>query len=382
MSSSNVIFYIVVIGVVFLYLLWTNKLNTETFKALFKIGGQGQPDSSGKGTPMLDLYTIDFTKLARELKKDPVIGREKEIMKLTQVLSRRTKNNAILLGDPGVGKTAIVEGMAQLIVNEKVPEVLRGKRLLSLQVASLLAGTKYRGEFEERAKKIVQEISNSKRTIILFVDEIHTIIQSQGSEGSINLADILKPALARGDLQMIGATTLTEYDKYIRTDSSLERRFQPVDVQEPSVEETIAILNGIKEKYKEYHKVEFTDEAIKGAVTLAQQYIKERKLPDKAIDVIDEAASMVKVSHTDNVVHGLLVQAAMTKDSELGKLWKEIQLADSRIATATTKDAENFIRYREDMEKQLDHKGIAVVDYSDVEKVVHEWIKLIRQEDK
>jgi ATP-dependent Clp protease ATP-binding subunit ClpC len=380
--SSNIIFYIIIVGVVFLYLLWTNKLNTETFKALFKVGGKNQTDSSGKGTPMLDLYTIDFTKLSRDQKKDPVIGRANEIMRLTQVLSRRTKNNAILLGDPGVGKTAIVEGLAQLIVNMKVPEVLRGKRLLSLQVASLLAGTKYRGEFEERAKKIVQEISNSKRTIILFVDEIHTIIQSQGSEGSINLADILKPALARGDLQMIGATTITEYDKYIRTDSSLERRFQPVDVQEPSVEETIAILNGIKEKYKEYHKVEFTDEAIKGAVTLAQQYIKERKLPDKAIDVIDEAASMVKVSHTDNVVHGLLVQAAMDKDPELARLWKEIQLADNRIATAATKDVETFIRYREDMEKQLDQKGVAVVDYSDVEKVVHEWIKLIREEIK
>lgn len=358
---------------IFLYLMWTDRINTDNFKKMFSVGTKSMPGGSKGGTPMLDLYTIDFSKLQSSGQKDPVIGRDQEINKLIQVLSRRTKNNAILLGDPGVGKTAIVEGLAQRIAQSEVTDVLQGKRLLSLQVASLLAGTKYRGEFEERAKKIVQEISNANRSIILFIDEIHTVIQSSGSEGSVNFADILKPALARGDLQMIGATTITEYDKYIRSDSSLERRFQPIEVGEPTLEQTIAILQGIKEKYQEFHKVQFTDEAIKSAVELSDKYIKNRKLPDKAIDIIDEAASMVKVSHTDKIVHGLLHQAAKEKQPELNRIWKEIQLSDERIKASGTTGLENIVRYRDDLKKQLDTYGIAVVDVSDIEKVVHDW---------
>ena len=366
---------IVVIIAVIIYLLWTNRLNKEGILALFKVD-VGLLNSK-KGTPTLDIYAIDFTKIAREGKKDPVIGRDMELLKLTQVLSRRTKNNAILLGDPGVGKTAVVEALAQRIVSNTVPEILRDKRLLSLQVASLLAGSKYRGEFEERAKKIIQEISQSKRSIILFIDEIHTIIQSQGAEGSVNFADILKPALARGDLQMIGATTNIEYEKYILPDSSLERRFQPIDIGEPSVEDTVKILLGIRSKYEDYHKVTFTTEALKAAVELADKHIKNRKLPDKAIDVIDEAAAMVKVSHTDPIAHGVLHQAILDKSLEMTKLWKEVELADERVKKGDTSGLENLANYRETVEAKLDESGYAIVDYSDIEKVIHDWIKNI-----
>lgn len=359
--------------ILLLILIWTDKIKTDSFNKLLNLTIKQSYGSGKSATPMLDIYTIDFTKQQQTGAKDPIIGREQEISKVIQILSRRTKNNAILLGDPGVGKTAIVEGLAQRIAQKNVPDVLQGKRLLSLQVATLLAGTKYRGEFEERAKKIVQEISIANRSIILFIDEIHTVIQSQGSEGSVNFADILKPALARGDLQMIGATTTIEYDKYIKSDSSLERRFQPVEINEPTPEQTVAILQGIKEKYQEFHKVEFTDEAIRAAVTLSDKYIKNRKLPDKAIDIIDEAAAMVKVSHTDKIAHGLLHQAAKDKQPELNRIWKELQLTDTRIAQAQHNDLEHFVRYRDDLKKQLDASGIAVVDVTDIEKVVHDW---------
>lgn len=246
-------------------------------------------------TKNLDMFAVDLTRQAKEGKIDPVVGREEEINRATQILTRRTKNNVILVGQPGVGKTAVVEGLASRIASGEVPDVLLNKRVLLLQVSEILAGTKYRGEFEQRIKGLVQEIRNSNRTIILFIDEIHTVTQTKGTEGAVNLSDILKPALARGDLQLIGATTQKEYEQYIQPDESWDRRFQIVLVDEPSVEESVKILQGIKKNYEDYHKVKISDEAIQAAVRLSQEYIKGRRLPDKAIDIMDEASAMLNV---------------------------------------------------------------------------------------
>jgi len=269
-------------------------------------GNENKTTRRHSNTPLLDTYTTDFTQLAHIGKIDPVIGRYNEVLRLSQILSRRNKNNALLIGAPGVGKTAIVEGLAQRIAKHEVTETLQGKRVLSLDVANLLSGTKYRGEFEKRAKQLVQEISSSERSIILFIDEVHSVIQSQGSEGSVNFSDILKPALARGDLQMIGATTTDEYNAYIKTDPALERRFQTITVKEPTIKDTIAILQGVKDKYREYHKVQFTDAALETAANLTKKKIKNRTLPDKALDAIDEAASMVRVAHIKDTTHAVL----------------------------------------------------------------------------
>jgi len=248
-------------------------------------------------TPTIDQMGIDLTAAARAGKLDPVIGREKEIERVIQILSRRTKNNPALIGEPGVGKTAIVEGLAQRIVAGEVPETLLGKRLLTLDMGALVAGTKYRGEFEERLKKIIEEIK-AAGNCILFIDELHTLVGAGAAEGAVDAANILKPSLARGEVQCIGATTLDEYRKYIEKDGALERRFQPVLVEEPTVEETIAILRGIKERYEQHHKLEITDEALKAAAELAARYIPDRHLPDKAIDLIDEAASRVRLQQS------------------------------------------------------------------------------------
>src|SRR5437762_275018 len=245
-------------------------------------------------TPVIDQLGMDLTAAARANKLDPIIGRETEIERVIQILSRRTKNNPALIGEPGVGKTAIVEGLAQKIVAGDVPETLIGKRLLTLDVGALVAGTKYRGEFEERLKKIVEEIKTAGNCV-LFIDELHTLVGAGAAEGAVDAANILKPSLARGELQTIGATTLDEYRKYIEKDAALERRFQPVQVEEPSIEETIEILRGIKDRYEAHHKLEITDEAIKAAAHLAARYIPDRFLPDKAIDLIDEAASRVRM---------------------------------------------------------------------------------------
>lgn len=323
-------------------------------------------------TPFLNLYTTDFTTLAKMEKIDPVVGRDEEIRRLSQILSRREKNNAILVGPPGVGKTAIVEALAQHIIKGEVPEHLINKRVLSLDVATLMSGTKYRGEFEERAKKIVREISTSNRSIILFIDEVHSVVQSQGTEGAINFSDILKPALARGDLQMIGATTTAEYEKYIKPDSSLERRFQPVEVSEPTPEQTKNILQGIKKLFREYHKVEFTDAALEMAVNLTNKKIKARKLPDKAIDAIDEAGAMVKVSHIHSAVPAILFETAKISHPEAERIWKEIQELDKKIAT---KHSAELTKKRENLEDQLDKIGVITVDSENVEKVVNDWLK-------
>lgn len=325
-------------------------------------------------TPHLNLYATDFTLMAKQGKLDPVIGREEEVRKLIQVLARRSKNNAILIGDPGVGKTAIVEGLAERIASGDVPETLLNKRVLALDVATLMSGTKYRGEFEQRAKKIVQEISASNRSIVLFIDEVQSVVQSQGTEGSVNFSDILKPALSRGDLQMVGATTVEEYNKYIKTDLSLERRFQPIEINEPNQEETLAILQGIKDKYREYHKVEFTDAALQVAVDLSREFVHDRKLPDKAIDAIDEAAAMVKVSHLHKIVPAVLYQAARDKYPEIVEFWKQVQNIDKQIITIQdVGKRQNLINKREELEQQLEKRGVVTVDTADVEKVVKEW---------
>ena len=259
-------------------------------------------DSSGRQstsrTPLIDQMGIDLTAAARGDKLDPVIGREQEIERVVQILSRRTKNNPALIGEPGVGKTAIVEGLAQRVIAGDVPETLLGKRLLTLDIGALVAGTKYRGEFEERLKKILEEIRGSG-DCMLFIDELHTLVGAGAAEGAVDAANILKPTLARGELQCIGATTLDEYRKYIERDAALERRFQPVHVRELDIEETIAVLQGVKERYEEHHKAHITDEAVKVAAEMSGRYVTDRFLPDKAIDLIDEAASRVRIQQAN-----------------------------------------------------------------------------------
>ena len=299
-------------------------------------------------TPTLLKYGRDLTAEAKEGKIDPVIGREKEIERVIQILCRRTKNNPCLIGEPGVGKTAVVEGLAQQIASGNVPEILSGKRLITLDLTGMVAGTKYRGDFEERIKAVIDEVTKSKN-IILFIDEVHTIIGAGSAEGSTDAANILKPQLARGEFQLIGATTIGEYRKNIEKDSALERRFQPVTVSEPSEEDAILILKGLKDKYEAHHKVKITDDAIESAVKLSARYISDRFLPDKAIDLIDEAASRVRLaaSHRPDSLKELEEQIKKTeseKDEAIGS--QEFERA------ATLRDTENRLKEQYNKEKE------------------------------
>ncbi len=307
--------------------------------------GQGAAQGSGEGkksSKLLDQFGRNLTKLAAEGKLDPVVGRENEIERIMQILSRRTKNNPILIGEPGVGKTAVVEGLAQRITHADVPELLKGKQIYTLDLAALVAGSKYRGEFEERLKKVMKEITQ-RGDIILFIDEIHNLVGAGAAEGAIDAASILKPALARGELQTIGATTLDEFRKYLERDSALERRFQQIRVEQPSIDETVQILKGLRDRYEQHHKIEITDEALEASAELADRYIADRQLPDKAIDLIDEAASRMRIK-------------SMTSPPVYKELEEEIE--ETRRAKENAIESQEFEKAANlrDTERQLTNK--------------------------
>ena len=326
--------------------------------------------TSKSKTPTLDSLARDLTKAAREERLDPIVGREKEVRRLTQILSRRTKNNPVLVGEPGVGKTAIAEGFAQKIIAGEVPGNLMNKRLMALDMGSLVAGTKYRGEFEERMKKVIEEIYEDGE-VILFVDELHTLIGAGGAEGAIDASNILKPALARGELQTIGATTSDEYQKYIEKDAALERRFSSILVNSPTNEETIAILEGLKDRYEDHHHVTISDEAIAAAVNLSARYIQDRELPDKAIDLMDESASKVRLDLTDGPSP---YKGEMDKLNEL-ILEKEQAISNQNFEVAAKirqDEIKQTIRIK-DLQENKELEDRPVVDSDDIADVLGQW---------
>jgi ATP-dependent Clp protease ATP-binding subunit ClpC len=338
----------------------SEKIRNEVIRMLSGPGGRqrgavGQPAAGAgpqgegkKSSKLLDQFGRNLTKLAAEGKLDPVVGRETEIERIMQILSRRTKNNPVLVGEPGVGKTAVVEGLAQRITNADVPELLKGKQIYTLDLAALVAGSKYRGEFEERLKKVMKEITQ-RGDIILFIDELHNLVGAGAAEGAIDAASILKPALARGELQTIGATTLEEYRKYLERDSALERRFQKITVDQPSTEETVQILKGLRDRYEQHHKVNITDEALEAAADLADRYISDRFLPDKAIDLIDEAASRMRIK-------------SMTSPPVYREL--EDEIAETRRAKEAAIEAQEFEKAANlrDKERRLTQKKRELAD--------------------
>src|SRR5205823_4455815 len=333
--------------------------------------------AAGEGTPstslVLDQFGRNLTQAARESKLDPVIGREKEIERVMQVLSRRTKNNPVLIGEPGVGKTAVVEGLAQAIVKGEVPENLKDKQLYTLDLGALVAGSRYRGDFEERLKKVLKEI-RTRGDIILFIDELHTLVGAGAAEGAIDAASILKPMLARGELQTIGATTLAEYRKHLEKDAALERRFQPITVDEPSVTDTIEILKGLRERYEQHHRVVITDEGIVAAANLADRYITDRFLPDKAIDLIDESGSRMrlrKLSRPPEIKELDERISLMKAEQETAVEQQDFERAQEikgQVATLTKE-----LRAKEDAWKTDDSEFYGVIGEEEIAEVLGAW---------
>ena len=327
----------------------------------------------GNATPTLDSYSRNLTKMAEEGKLDPVIGRENEIRRVIQILSRRTKNNPCLIGEPGVGKTAVAEGLAQMIAAGDVPETIADKRVMTLDLSGMVAGSKYRGEFEERIKKVIAEVTDSK-DVILFIDEIHTIIGAGGAEGAMDASNILKPSLARGELQLIGATTINEYRKYIEKDSALERRFQPVTIDEPGEEASIAILKGLRSRYEDHHKVEITDDALEAAVKLSSRYINDRFLPDKAIDLIDEASSRVRLMNytRPEKVKSLEAQIEALEDEKEAAIRDEAYEKAGEIKKKQEKLREKITALLEKWQKEKETRRLTVSE-NEIADVVAGW---------
>jgi len=347
----------------------------RVYRAIDQIrGGARVTDAKAESRyKTLEKYSRDMTKLAREGKLDPVIGRDAEILRVIQILSRRTKNNPVMIGEAGVGKTAIVEGLAQKIATNDVPEILSGKKVVSLDMGAMIAGSRFRGEFEERLKAAIDDVKQADGEIILFIDELHTVVGAGAAQGAMDASNMLKPALARGELQCVGATTSDEYHKYIEKDSALERRFAPVYIEEPSVDETIQMLEGLRDRYEAHHKVRFSDEALRTAANLADRYVTDRHLPDKAIDLMDEAAAKLRVALYS------LPQDLKEKQAEIEHIKNEEEVAGQerdyeRAATMQTQR----IRLEEEFHKARDtweaeHELDEVVDESDVAEVVSQW---------
>lgn len=335
-----------------------------------------QGKSSSLSTPTLDKYSRDLTDLARDGRLDPVIGRDNETNRVMQILSRRTKNNPVLIGEPGVGKTAVVEGLAERIVSKEVPDTLLDKRLVTLDLPAMIAGSKYRGEFEERIKKVINEVLNAGN-VLLFLDELHTIIGAGGAEGAVDASNILKPLLARGELQLIGATTIDEYRKHIEKDSALERRFQPIMVEEPSLEDATKILLGLKHKYEEHHAVSITDKAIESAVKLSKRYISDRFLPDKAIDLVDEAASKTRIS---NYMEPEKIKELKAEIDKMEKEKEDAVGAEEFERAGEIKEKQEKLREKQDKirEKWMEDKRNKklVVDEDEIADVVALWTKI------
>ena len=351
-----------------------DRARTETTRILT----QGVPRSklarTASRTPALDQLGIDLTEAARAGKLDPVIGRAKEIERVIQILSRRTKNNPALIGEPGVGKTAIVEGLAHRIVAGDVPETLEGKRLIVLDMGSVVAGTKYRGEFEERIKKIIDEVKTTGNCV-LFIDEFHTMVGAGAAEGAVDAANLLKPSLSRGELQCIGATTLDDYRKYVERDAALERRFQPVLVEEPSVDQTLEILHGIKERYEEHHRLTISDEALSSAATLAARYIPDRFLPDKAIDLVDEAASRVRIRHRTmplSLKDAKRVEDSVRKDKDAALATQQYEYA-AELRQRELQIEDKIKKMKEEWQAEQEQQK-PVVTAEDIAEVVSMWM--------
>jgi ATP-dependent Clp protease ATP-binding subunit ClpC len=362
---------------VYIDILTASGIDVSAAKSEYSTGkNQNKAKGKSSATPTLDQYSRDLTEFAREGKLDPVIGREEEIQRVVQILSRRTKNNPCLVGEPGVGKTAIAEGLALKIVEGNIPDTIKEKRVVTLDLSGMVAGSKYRGEFEERIKKVISEVI-SDGNVLLFIDEIHTIIGAGGAEGAIDASNILKPSLARGELQIIGATTREEYRKYIEKDAALERRFQPVVVEEPSEEEAIRILFGLRDKYEAHHQVRITDGALEAAVKLSHRYINDRYLPDKAIDLMDEAASKVRLStYTSSPIIKNLEQEIKRLEEEKEKAIKaEAYEKAGEIKKQQEAAVEELEKQKVLDEKQRQEKQLIVSD-NEIAEIVASWTKI------